>query len=408
MRVLFIHQNFPGQFLHIAQHLAHTRGWRVVGLGDAQNVRAGISGGVQVVGYKHQVVDAKGHAYVRGFEGQIRRGQTVFRAVQELKRQGFVPDLICMHPSWGEGIFLRQVFPRAKILGYFEFFYKATGSDVGFDPEFPQPSIDDLCRLRIRNSTHLLSLEDTDWGWSPTRWQVAQFPEAFRSRIEVVHDGIDTDRVCASPSAVVTIDGIALSRASPVVTFVARNLEPYRGFHSFMRAVPGILSANPDAHVVVVGGDEVSYGKPPLTGGTWRDRMLAELGQSFDRGRLHFAGRISYDRYLEFLRISRAHVYLTYPFVLSWSMLEAMAVGCAIVGSRTAPVEEVIRDGENGLLVDFFSPHEIVMAVGRILDDAALGRDLGQAARATILERYDLNRICLPAQLAMVDRVLAS
>ena len=387
--------------------MARTRGWQVVGLGDARNVHAGISGGVQVVGYKHQVVDAKGHAYVRGFEGQIRRGQTVFRAVQELKRQGFVPDLICVHPSWGEGVFLRQVFPRAKILSYFEFFYRATGSDVGFDPEFPQAGIDDLCRLRIRNSAHLLSLEDSDCGWSPTRWQAAQFPEVFRSNIEVVHDGIDTDHVCPSPSAVFALDGIALSQANQVVTFVARNLEPYRGFHSFMRAVPGILSASPDAHVVVVGGDDVSYGKPPAAGGCWRDRMLAELGQQFDSGRVHFTGRISYARYLELLRISSVHVYLTYPFVLSWSMLEAMAIGCAVVGSRTAPVEEVVRDSENGLLVDFFSPDDIAGTVTRILGDPALRRQLGEAARATILDRYDLKRICLPAQMALVDRVLA-
>jgi glycosyltransferase involved in cell wall biosynthesis len=331
----------------------------------------------------------------------------VYRATAELARQGFVPDLVCLHPSWGEGLFLREILPAARIINYYEFYYRAHGSDVGFDQEFQRITADERGRLRIRNSVHLLSLEDADWGWSPTQWQASQFPPQFLPGISVIHDGIDTGRARPDSEARFQVEGRVFSAGDRVVTYVARNLEPYRGFHVFMRALPAILALHADVHVVIVGADGVSYGKPPMVGENWRQALLAEVGNVIDHSRIHFVGRIPYDRYLSLLQVSNAHVYLTYPFVLSWSMLEAMAAGCAVVASRTAPVEEVIEDGKNGLLFDFFSPAALAETVGRVLDDPLLRRRLGEAARTAIVEGYDLQSICLPRQLAMVDSVLA-
>jgi glycosyltransferase involved in cell wall biosynthesis len=310
----------------------------------------------------------------------------------QLRGQGFYPDVIYAHLGWGEALFLKDIFPKARVLLYCEFFYRARGGDMGFDPEFPA-SAEKVLRLRVMNAPLLMALDASDWGHAPTRWQQQQFPAAHASRMSVIHDGIDTD--------LVRPDG---AREAELVTYVARNLEPYRGFHTFMRAIPEIQKRRPNARIAIVGGDEVSYSPRLPEGQTYRERLLREIDGKADLSRVHFMGRIPYDRYLDVLRRSSVHVYLTYPFVLSWSLLEAMSAGCLVVGSRTPPVEEVIRDGENGLLVDFFSPADIAARI-----DQALAMDcrlLRERARMTVIERYDLQRICLPAQLGLAQRLL--
>jgi glycosyltransferase involved in cell wall biosynthesis len=285
------------------------------------------------------------------------------------------------------------VFPKAKVLLYCEFFYRAQGGDMGFDPEFPT-SAEKLLRLRVMNAPLLMSLDASDWGMAPTRWQQKQFSPGYAERMSVIHDGIDTDVVVPPKN----IPG------DEVVTYVARNLEPYRGFHTFMRAIPEIQKRRPKARIVIVGGDEVSYSPRLPPGQTYRQLLLREIEGKADLSRVQFLGKIPYKAYLDVLRRSSVHVYLTYPFVLSWSLLEAMAAGCLVVGSRTPPVEEVIRDGENGLLADFLSPEAIAARV----DEALAMKDsrlLRERARATVIERYDLKRVCLPAQLGLVARL---
>lgn len=406
MRYLFIHQNYPGQFKHIAAALAADPGNQVWALVDEANLRdVAKQPGVTLVSYKTpQGASKTTHPYLTGYEAAIRRGQQIVRVCLELKRRGFVPDIICAHAGWGEALFVKEVYPEAILLDYFEFFYRTRGSDVGFDPELQPPKLDSDCRIQVRNSCHLLSIETADWGWSPMQWQASQFPAHLQPRLSVIHEGVDTDAVKPDKHAVFELPGgIKLTRADQIVTFVNRNLEPYRGFHIFMRALPKILEQNPKAQVVMVGGDLVSYGTMPPEGGSWRQKMLAEVGSKLDLQRVHFVGKIPYEAYLSLLQVSSAHVYLTYPFVLSWSMLEAMAAECVLIASDTAPVTEVVKHEHDALLVDFFDVDAIAAKVTAVLRHPKRYQALARQARKTICEQYDLKTVCLPQQLTLLQ-----
>ena len=408
MRYLFIHQNFPGQFRHVAKVLADDPSNEVIGIGEAPNLksRPALHARIRVLSHQpHGSAHKETHHYLRDFEGHLRRGQTVVRLLLKLRDEdGFQPDVIVAHPGWGEGLFLKDIFPNARIIQYFEYYYQGTGGDVGFDPEFPS-TLDDQLRVRIKNTTQLHSLIGCDQGVSPTAWQQSRYPAELRNKIEVIHEGIDTEIVKPDAGAWVEINGQRLQAGDEIVTYVARNLEPYRGFHTFMRSLPKLQALRPNAKVIIVGGDEVSYGKRLPEGQTYRQRYCAEVQDRVDWSRVFSVGKLPYADYLKVLQISAAHVYLTYPFVLSWSMLEAMAAGCLLVASDTAPVKEVIEDGQNGLLVDFFDHDRLANKVAEVLANPEIYQSLRNNARKTIVEQYDLKTLCLPK---MLDKLCSS
>lgn len=400
MKVLFVHQNCPGQFKHLAPALA-AEGHQVVFIGQKDKITPA---GVKRLEYApHRAVTPKIHPYLVGTEAAVLNAQAVARLGFSLRQQGFVPDVMIGNPGWGETLFLKDVWPESPLISFSEFYYNGRGADVGFDPEF-DTGPDAILRARIRTSQHLLAIEAADLAYSPTKWQRAQFPRVYQDRIRVIHDGIDIDSIAPNPSARFTLpDGRILTRDDEVLTYVSRNLEPYRGFHSFMRSLPAILERRPEARVVVVGGDDVSYGARPKEGNSWREFLLSEIGELPDR--VSFTGRIPYGDYLSLLSVSSVHLYLTYPFVLSWSMLEAMASGAFIVGSTTAPVEEVIEDGQNGWLVDFFDTAAIS---GRVAEALAARKDmdaLRRKARETVVDRFAL-KSCLARQRALIDEAV--
>jgi glycosyltransferase involved in cell wall biosynthesis len=401
MKVLFVHQNFPGQYLHIARHLGAMEGNEVVFI--TQRTDADLPG-VRKIVYKPAREVTRGiHHYLRETEAGVLNAQNVARVALALKESGFVPDVMLAHNGWGELWYLKEVFPDVPLIGYFEFFYQHHGADVGFEPG-PPLIFDVGPRIRTKNIGNLLALNAAEYGQCPTRWQKSLYPKEYQSKLHIVHEGIDTVAVAPDATARFAIPGtsIELTPEDEVVTYVARNLEPYRGFPSFMRSLPAILAARPKARVLVVGGDDVSYGTRPADGKTFRELMLAELGDSLNLQRVHFLGKVPYSSFVKILQVSTAHVYLTYPFVLSWSMLEAMSAGCLIVGSRTQPVDEVIADGENGLLVDIFEPQQIARRVIDALTDRPAFAAIRVNARKTIVENYDLRTICLPAQLRLL------
>ena len=389
MRVLFLHQNFPGQFPHLASHLASIAGNQVLSISQQQ--ARGLPG-VHNIGYQPARRITKGvHHYIAGLESAVLNGQATAKVMEALKQQGFKPDVVIGHAGWGETLYVKDVFPTTKLINYFEFFYHAKGADTDFDPEFPN-TLDDVLRIRTKNSINLLSLQASDAGISPTQWQKSLYPNEFQPKISVIHEGVNTDLAKPNPNAELTLpNGLKLSKKDKVVTFVARNLEPYRGFHVFMRALEDICQRQPDCHVLIVGGDEISYGRKPDGALNYREKLQKEV--SYDKNRVHFLGKLPYSDYLTMLQISTAHVYLTVPFVLSWSMLEAMATGCVVIGSNTAPVIEVI-DGENGVLVDFFSFSEIAEKVDDVLLNSASKKYVAMRnnARETILNNYNTQK----------------
>lgn len=404
MDILFVHNGFPAQYRNLATHFAAQPGVRVFAISghEPQSVP-----GVRVMGYRITKMPPRGiHPFAARFDSEARRAEGVMTAALAMRRAGVDPRLILVHPGWGESIPLRDVFPGARIVVFCEFYYRTEGADYGFDPEFERPEVARLVRLRAKNAAQLLALADADAAVSPTRWQRSLYPNAFLDRISVIHDGIDTQLVRPdTPERVVVPPGVALHPGDEIVTFVARNLEPYRGYHVFMRALPLIQAARPQAKIVIVGGDGVSYGAPPPKGTTWKQVFLDEMKLRLDLSRIVFTGPLPHDQFLRLMRLSAAHVYLTYPFVLSWSMLEAMAVGCLVIGSATPPVEEVIEDGRNGLLTPFFDGPALAARVAEACADPARFRPLREQARRTVVERYDLARVCLPAHLTLLDRL---
>lgn len=400
MKILFVHQNFPGQFLHLAPALA-ARGHQVLALTDEKNQRPSA---VPTVRYKTpDPVQAQGLG--RSYAGHAERGYLAARGARALRdRHGFAPDVIIGHSGWGETLFLREIWPRAALLVYAELMYRTRGHDVGFDLELQQDS-DEARILTVARSAHLIQgIVQADAAIAPTRYQADSFPPELRPKIAVIHDGIDTTRVCPDAGATLALpEGPSLGAGDEVLSYVSRSLEPYRGFHIFMRALPAVLAARPKAQVVMVGAEGTSYGNAPPDGGTWKARMLAELGNRLDLSRVHFPGRLAYDDYLSLIRVARVHCYLTYPFVLSWSLTEAMAAGGYVVASDTEPVRELIRDGDNGRLVPFFDVPALSDALIRGLAGDADADRLRSAARQTILDGYDLHRHSLPRQIAWVE-----
>ncbi|HVY15712.1 MAG TPA: glycosyltransferase [Rhodopila sp.] len=382
MRFLFVHQNFPGQFLHILRHLVRSGEHEILFICEPNQ---NFIPGVRKIPYQRPTLDIpETHLSARELDNGMRRAEAVFKAAWGLRYLGFEPDIIIGHHGWGEMLNLRDVWPNAPMLGYFEFYYQHDRADVGFDPEFPcDPS--DYGRVRAKNAINHLALNLGGVGQSPTNWQLSTYPDWARKRIRLLWEGVDLD-VCRPDPAVrrktLKVGGMAIRPSDKLVTYVSRDLEPYRGFHSMMRALPALMRARKDLKVIMIGGDGVSYGAAPPQGGTWREVMLKEVGADIDLDRVVFPGRVAYDVYVSALRRSDAHVYLTYPFVASWSLREALAMGCPIIGGDTPTVNEFITPNETGVLTPFLQPKLLARDILNVVEDKKLSANLRTKARA--------------------------
>jgi glycosyltransferase involved in cell wall biosynthesis len=404
--VLFVHQNFPGQYKLLAREINSHPKFKAVALGQKSPF-------AQDFGPLHY------QAYTSGpdlgadlfppltfFSEQVRRGDIVRRHFLDLKQKGFSPDLCFVHPGWGEAVFLRDVFPNAKIVSYLEYYYRSSNSDLDYDPEFQAPAVD-FQYVSLRNLPTLQAAAEADVLVSPTHWQAQTFPAPLAKRIHVLHEGIDTSVAAPGPASPLAVPSHGvIEPGQTLITYVSRSLEPYRGFHTFMRALPHLQKLLPHAHVAIVGKEKASYGRNPVRGRTWKQVMLDEVGSQLDWDRVHFLGTLPYSALINLFRLSTVHVYLTYPFVLSWSLLEAMATGCAVVGSATEPVMEVIQDGENGLLTDFFDHRELADKITGLAEDSDLRTRLSANARSTVVGRYDYRSVSWPAYEGLMSAVL--
>jgi glycosyltransferase involved in cell wall biosynthesis len=404
MRYLFVHQNFPGQFLHVLRHLAKQQQHELLFI--TENTTNHLAGVRKIVHGLAKQPAPDVHPDAREYELSMIRAQSVADAGRTLRGLGFTPEIIIGHHGWGELLNLQDVWPGAPLLGYHEYFYNPEGFDVGFDPEFPQPR-EGLARVRSKNAVNLLALTNPGHGFTPTIFQHSTYPEWAQPNITVLPEGVNLDICKPNPALhqrVVTLGGYKVKPADKLVTFVVRDLEPYRGFHIMMRALPKLLAARPDVRVILVGGDAVSYGAR-IDRGTWRERMVDEVGPKTDMSRVHFAGRVPYETYVKILQRSDAHVYLTYPFVASWSLREAMATGCALVVSDTAPVREFVTHRKTGLMVPFLEPDRVADGVLTLLEDAALAARLRRGARAWAEKHLDMG-VYLSAYEKLIARVI--
>ncbi|MEY3572621.1 MAG: hypothetical protein RJA77_536, partial [Pseudomonadota bacterium] len=325
MNILIVHQNYPAQFKHLGPALVR-EGHSVKALQLHPDPLEPLDG-VARVAYQPKRGSTPGvHPWVGDLETKTIRAEAALYAALQLRDGGFSPEVILAHPGWGESLFLKEVWPKARLGIYCEFYYAAQGTDIGFDPEFSAPSPTEPCRILLKNLNNDLHFRIADAGIAPTHWQASTFPLPFRDRISVIHDGIDTQQFLPNPQASITLtreggSPITLTPRSEVVTFINRNLEPYRGYHTFMRALPKLLSRRPHLQVLLVGGDGVSYGSPPSNGMSWKDTMIQEVRPQIPDAaweRLHFLGHVPHDTLTGILQCSSVHVYLTYPFVLSW------------------------------------------------------------------------------------------
>jgi glycosyltransferase involved in cell wall biosynthesis len=401
MRVLFLHNNFPAQYRHVARHLAEDKANQVVFA--SHRVPERIPGVVNVQFKPHREGKSETHHYLRNFETAVINGQSVFRLCIKLKKQGFSPDIICSHSGWGNSLYVKEVFPDARLLSYFEWYYHAHGADADF-LKGADIGFDDAGRIRTKNAPLLMDLTSCDWGQVPTQFQMSQIPDIFHGKLSRIHDGVDTEFFKPDPGAPRKIAGLDLTDASEILTYATRGMEPYRGFPEFMRAAALLMKKRPNLHVVVVGEDRVAYGKKLPDGEGWGKRMREELKPDPDR--LHFTGHLPYNDYLKVQQFSTVQAYLTVPFVLSWSLIESLSCGALIVASDTAPVREVIEHGKNGFLADFFDHEAYAEQIETVLDRATDLSPIRTAARQTVLDDY-AHKDLLPRQLQLIHDIAA-
>lgn len=411
MRILLSHPNFPSQLRSIAAVLASNPAHEVAFLTMAEQ---GEMEGIRKILYKPKREPApQTHHYLRPFEGSILQGQAAYEAMLAEKQQGFIPDLIFGHAGWGPTLFMKDLYPRTPLALNFEWYYHAHGTDCDFDPMEPVTA-DDEARIRVKNACLLSELASADAGLCPTRFQYEQYPPHLRQRLMISHEGIDTNFFSPDPEATLILpkptadnpeNRIDLSGHKEIVTYATRGMEPYRGFPQFIEAAHLLVQQRPDVHIVIAGDDRVAYGKAAPEGTTYKQMMLEKFPLPEDR--VHFVGSLPYGEYVKLLKCTTAHVYLTRPFVLSWSMLEAMSCEGLVVGSDTAPVQEVITNGINGLLIDFFRPDQLARTLNNILERPRDFDPIRKKARETILAKYDLGS-CLQQRLAWLSSLIAA
>lgn len=402
-RVLFVHNGSPGRFKFLNEAMGE-RGWERAHIGPPD---ANPLPGARNMLWKYSRGTTNGvfNLAVRA-EADLIRGEAAAQLARELRDSGFNPDIIIGHPGWGEMVFLREIFPASPQIQIAELFYRAEGGDYEFDPEFRTGEFEGIMRVQSKNAIMALSYLDADRLVCPTPYQASTMPEVLRPRIEILHEGIDTAKARPVPGVKINVKNRSIDGTRPVVTFINRAFEPLRGFHVFMRALPHFLDAVPDADVLMIGIDRLkAYGASPGDGTTWKTKMLRELGDRLDRSRVHFTGKVPYDSLLKLLSMSSAHVYMTYPFVLSWSLLDAMACECLLIGSDTEPVRDVVRHGENGLLFDFFDHEGLAELLVEVCRNQQSYGHLRKAARQTVLDHYDRANVCLPAWLKLIEEV---
>ena len=401
MRWLFVHQNCPGQFRGLMPALLQ-RGHSVVAIGAKPQPQ--LPEGLRYLHYSWSDQEPAGRLVDPDLERNLRRAARVAELARQLRSDGYSPDAVVFHSGWGEGLYLRDIWPGAALIAYPELYAQAPLLGHGFDPDLGELSEGVRMALRRQNFMALAAIADSDAAIAPTLFQRDTFPAHLRGRFQVIHEGVDVAQVGPNPNRHVQVKpGLMLRKGDPVVTFVSRSLEPLRGFRSFVRALPALQAQHPGVQVLIVGDPNgASYSRPSTHPQGYWGELLALLGHRLDLSRIHVLGRLPYGQLIAILQLSAAHVYFSYPYALSWSLLEAMACGAVVVGSANGPVDEVIQHGRNGLLVPFAAHDHLAQTLLQVLADPAGHAPLAVAGRATVEQRYSLTG-CVEAYEQLVS-----
>jgi glycosyltransferase involved in cell wall biosynthesis len=413
MRVLFVHQNFPAQFGHIAAHLVDQLKWECSFVSETP---AGVVGGIQKFQYKTGGGATKSnHFCSRTFENTVWHCEAVYRAMRSQK--DYRPDLIVGHSGFGSTLFLRELYPDVPVINFFEYFYRPhdAESDMDFRKDLGW-KLDDMkyLRSRARNAMILLDLNNCQVGYCPTQFQKSRFPVEYDNKLKVIFDGIDRRvyhghgdalRPPVGERGPRTLAGVNIPAGYKVITYCSRGFESMRGFDIFIKAAKRIVQERSDVIILIAGTDRIAYGgDEQYTGGkSFKEWIMSQ--DSYDLERIKFLGRVDPLELAKMLASGDMHIYLTVPFVLSWSMMDALSCGTVVLGSDTAPVREMITDGQNGLLANFFDPEEFAQKAIRVLDDVASHRELGRAAERMIEEKYSLEQVT-PQMLALYEQAM--
>ncbi|MFO0909492.1 MAG: glycosyltransferase [Isosphaeraceae bacterium] len=401
MHILFVHQNFPAQFGHIARHLVRSRGWQCTFVSKTPK---GESAGIRKIEYatKGGARDST-HYCSRTFENAIWHSHAVFEACKA--DPDLRPDLIVGHSGFGSTLFLNELYPDVPIINYFEYYYHSHRSDIDYRPEFPSSELDFL-RARARNAMLLLDLQNCHRGYSPTHFQQSLFPAEYRPKIDVIFDGIETDVYHRRTGVARTVAGRTIPDSTRIVTYVSRGFESMRGFDVFMKVAKRIYQQYSNVVFVCVGSDRVCYGgdERHIQHKTFREHVLA--GDDYDLNRFIFTGMVPVSGLVDIFSLSDLHIYLTVPFVLSWSLMDALACGCTVLASDTAPVAEMIEDGRNGLLAGFFDVDGMAARGVEVLRNPVEFAPLGQEAVERIHRSYALD-VTLPKLVGLFERTVS-
>ncbi len=401
MHIVFVHQNFPAQFGHIADYLSRRKGFRCTFVTNKQQRNGGA---IELIRYETKgSATQKNHYCSRTFENSTWHAHAVYEALKA--RPDVRPDLVVGHSGFGSTLFLRELYPEVPIINYFEYFYRPRNSDIDFRPDFPSNELNRL-RSMSRNAMLLLDLENCQLGYSPTRWQQSLLPSSFRAKVRVIFDGIDVNLWKPMPGLPRTIGNVELPAGSEIVTYATRGMESIRGFDIFMKFAKQLCEQRKEVVILIAGEDRVCYGGDQTVTGprSFKEWVLSQ--DDYDLSRIRFLGLLPPQELAKLFNLTDLHVYLTVPFVLSWSLMNALACGATVLASATAPVKEMVRHEVNGLLVDFFDVEGMTELANRVLDDPAAYRPLGVAAAASIRERYSMD-VTLPQMLSLYEEAVS-
>jgi glycosyltransferase involved in cell wall biosynthesis len=394
MRALFIHPNFPAQFGIVAHYAAAQLQWPCVFLTSVDTTK--FEAPFTHINYRLKDDEPCPPSFTNpeSLSGLMEHLAAIYRGLRNIPE--LQPDVVVGHVSYGTFLYLKNLY-ACPFVGYFELFPGAFwGQEMVLREAFPPTE-----SVRLFQSTYhaltILQLMACDVAYTPSQTQWNMAPAEYRNKIKVIPEGVDCNVFQPRPRPT-TIGDRTIEPHTPVITFVSRTLESVRGFDIFMRVAKRIAEARPDALFIVVGAERTHYGHELAytQGKSFARWVLAQ--EEYDLSRFAFIAMPPMEQLASIYNVSSLHVHLSAPFIPSPTLLQAMASGCAILGSATAPVQEFIEDGKHGRLAPLEDVETLTSVALEMIANPEQCRELAREARLRAVEEYELwsctRRLC--------------